>query len=44
MNDAQELRAVLFEFVKRAASEKTTPEEVEALPKVATILLGSFAM
>lgn len=42
MSDEQikELELVLFEFVKRAASEKATAAEVEALPAVASVLAG----
>lgn len=42
MVSIEELRTVLFGFVKRAASEKATPEEVEALPRVAQVLLATF--
>ena len=44
LEDVQKLREVLFEFVKRAAGEKATPEEVEALPRVAEVLLATFAL
>lgn len=37
-----ELREVLFNFVKRAASKEATPEEVEALPRVAGVLVETF--
>ncbi len=42
MEAVQELREILLKFVKRAASEKATPEEVEALPRVAEVLLENF--
>lgn len=40
MNKEQidEFELVLFEFVKRAAKESATAEEVEALPAVARVL------
>lgn len=34
--------AALVEFIQRAASEKATPEEVEALPGVAGVLMAYF--
>lgn len=34
--------AALVEFIQRAASEKATPEEVEALPGVAGALMAYF--
>lgn len=37
-----EFTAVLFAFVKRAASEEATPDEVRALPEVARVLLDTF--
>lgn len=42
MSDEQikELELTLFDFVKRAAGEKATAEEVEALPAVAAVLAG----
>ena len=39
MDDAEKLKEILFEFVKRAASNEGTPEEVAALPGVARVLL-----
>lgn len=33
---------VLFEFVKRAATEGATAEEVEALPAVARVLVDAI--
>lgn len=42
MHDIEELRSVLFEFVKRAASKEATPEEVEALSRVAQVLIETF--
>lgn len=38
--EISKLELVLFEFVKRAAAEGATAEEVEALPAVAEVLLG----
>ena len=38
----EDLREVLFGFVKRAASKEATPEEVEALSGVAQVLLETF--
>ena len=35
-----EFEIALFEFVKRAASKNATPEEVAALPEVASVLLS----
>ena len=37
-----EIKAVLFDFVKRAASEKATTDEVRVLPAVAQALLDTF--
>lgn len=38
----EEIRNVLMAFVKRASAKNAPPEEVEALPKVAQILLDTF--
>lgn len=40
--DLNEIKTVLFDFVKRAASEEATPDEVRALPEVAKVLLETF--
>ncbi len=42
MEDIQKLRSLLFEFVERAVKEDADPEDKEALPKIAQILLDSF--
>lgn len=38
----EEVRKVLMAFVKRASEKNATPEEVEALPKVAQVLADTF--
>lgn len=38
----EEVRKVLMAFVKRASKENATPEELEALPKVAQVLTDTF--
>lgn len=38
----EEIQNVLMDFVKRASKKNVTPEEVEALPKVAQVLLNTF--
>lgn len=40
--DIEELRSVLFAFIKRAASEEATSEEVASLHEVARVLLETF--
>ena len=40
--DIEELRSVLFAFIKRAASEEATSEEVASLREVARVLLETF--
>lgn len=38
--EIKEFELTLLDFVKRAASEKATAEEVEALPAVAQVLVN----
>lgn len=38
--EIKEFELTLFDFVKRAASEKATAKEVEDLPAVAAVLAG----
>lgn len=38
----EEIQNVLMAFVKRASEKGATPEEVEALPRVAQILVDTF--
>lgn len=39
MEPTERLRIALLEFVERASKKDATPEEVQALPKVAEALL-----